>query len=42
MVKLGTITPEGDADVYCYACDDEVIDNFLKDHLAIFGIAVEN
>lgn len=26
VVKLGTITPEGTADVHCYACDDEVID----------------
>ena len=25
-VKLGSITPEGNADVYCYKCDDERID----------------
>jgi ubiquitin carboxyl-terminal hydrolase 5/13 len=40
-VKLGTITPEGDASIHCYACDEEVLDNFLKDHLANFGIEVE-
>ena len=41
VVKLGTITPEGDASIHCYACDEEVLDNFLKDHLANFGIEVE-
>lgn len=39
-VKLGTITPEGAASVHCYACDDEVVDNFLPDHLSMFGIEV--
>jgi len=36
--KLGTITADGDADVYCYACDDMVVDVNLKEHLATFGI----
>ena len=36
--KLGTITAEGSADVYCYACDDLVLDANLKEHLACFGI----
>lgn len=40
-MKLGTITSDGKADVYCYKCDDEVVDNYLKEHLAIFGIEVE-
>ena len=37
---MGTITPEGAASVHCYKCDDEVIDNFLSEHLASFGIEV--
>lgn len=41
VVKLGTITSDGKADVYCYKCDDEVVDNFLKEHLAVFGIEIE-
>ncbi|KAJ2536543.1 ubiquitin C-terminal hydrolase Ubp14, partial [Coemansia sp. RSA 1933] len=39
-VKLGTITPEGTADAYCYACDDNKLDPALADHLKIFGISV--
>ena len=38
--KLGTITPEGTADVYCYLCDDMKLDFYLADHLATFGINV--
>ncbi|KAH8887888.1 ubiquitinyl hydrolase [Thozetella sp. PMI_491] len=37
-VKLGSITPEGTADVYCYTCDDERIDDNLAAHLANWGI----
>ncbi|KAF8865041.1 ubiquitinyl hydrolase [Acephala macrosclerotiorum] len=37
-VKLGSITPEGTADVYCYACDEERIDENLGGHLANWGI----
>ncbi|TVY30601.1 Ubiquitin carboxyl-terminal hydrolase [Lachnellula hyalina] len=37
-VKLGSITPEGTADVYCYACDEERIDKNLGGHLANWGI----
>jgi ubiquitin carboxyl-terminal hydrolase 5/13 len=37
-VKLGSITPEGTADVYCYKCDDERIDDSLGQHLAHWGI----
>lgn len=39
-VKLGSITPEGTADVYCYACDDERLDNDLGPHLAHWGIMI--
>jgi len=39
-VKLGTITPEGQADVYCYTCDDSKLDLDLAAHLANFGINV--
>ncbi|KKA27414.1 hypothetical protein TD95_005244, partial [Thielaviopsis punctulata] len=37
-VKLGSITPEGNADVYCYKCDEERIDKSLAAHLANWGI----
>ncbi|TPX10328.1 uncharacterized protein E0L32_008733 [Thyridium curvatum] len=37
-VKLGSITPEGTADVYCYTCDEERIDDDLGLHLANWGI----
>ncbi|KAJ2365481.1 ubiquitin C-terminal hydrolase Ubp14 [Coemansia sp. RSA 2610] len=39
-VKLGTITPEGTADAYCYACDDNRLDPHLAQHLRAFGISV--
>ncbi|KAI0089709.1 ubiquitin carboxyl-terminal hydrolase 14 [Irpex rosettiformis] len=39
-VKLGTITPEGGADIYCYACNDARLDPELPHHLAAFGINV--
>ncbi|PHH62077.1 hypothetical protein CDD81_7570 [Ophiocordyceps australis] len=37
-VKLGSITPEGTADIYCYKCDDERVDDHLDKHLAHWGI----
>jgi ubiquitin carboxyl-terminal hydrolase 5/13 len=37
-VKLGSITPEGNADVYCYSCDEERVDEDLGPHLANWGI----
>ncbi|KAK7975717.1 cyclophilin E [Apiospora arundinis] len=37
-VKLGSISPEGTADVYCYQCDDERSDENLAAHLAHWGI----
>ena len=39
-VKLGTITPEGKASLYCYACDDDVLDNDLSLHLCNLGINI--
>jgi len=40
VVKLGTITPDGTADVYSYAPeeDDMVLDPLLEQHLAHWGI----
>jgi len=42
VVKLGTITPDGKADVYSYAPDEDcmVLDPLLPQHLAHFGIRV--
>lgn len=38
VAKMGTITPDGKGDVYCYGCDDDVLDEQLVPHLAQFGI----
>ncbi|KAI9303229.1 hypothetical protein BJ944DRAFT_204701 [Cunninghamella echinulata] len=38
--KLGTITPEGTADIYCYACDDAKLDEDLAKHLENWGINI--
>jgi len=42
VVKLGTITPDGKADVYSYAADEDcmVLDPLLPTHLSHFGIRV--
>ena len=39
-VKLGSITPEGTADIYCYACNEERTDPALANHLAHWGINI--
>lgn len=39
-VKLGTIEPDGTADIYCYACNEERVDPYLATHLGNFGINV--
>ncbi|MCJ1251275.1 hypothetical protein MMC30_008506 [Trapelia coarctata] len=39
-VKLGSITPEGSADVYCYLCNEERVDTELAAHLAHWGINI--
>ena len=40
MVKLGTITAEGEASLYCYDCDNDVKDEMLASHLAVLGIEI--
>ncbi|PKY02892.1 ubiquitinyl hydrolase [Aspergillus campestris IBT 28561] len=37
-VKLGSITADGTADVFCYKCNEERVDPNLADHLAHWGI----
>ncbi|KAK0556594.1 ubiquitin C-terminal hydrolase Ubp14 [Tilletia horrida] len=39
-VKQGTITAEGTADIYCYACNDARLDPELATHLKHFNINV--
>ncbi|WAR56508.1 hypothetical protein PtB15_7B357 [Puccinia triticina] len=39
-VKMGTITAEGTADLYCYSCDDARTDDRLQEHLAHFSIEI--
>jgi ubiquitin carboxyl-terminal hydrolase 5/13 len=39
-LKLGTITPEGSASIYCYACDEDVVDDNLGVHLSNLGIDI--
>lgn len=38
--KLGTITAQGKADLHCYVCSDEVLDNKLGEHLDKLGISI--
>jgi ubiquitin carboxyl-terminal hydrolase 5/13 len=40
-VKLGTITADGKADVYCYPCDDMKQDPELVAHLAVLGLSID-
>lgn len=40
VCKLGTITPEGSASIYCYACNDDKLDENLSQHLAALGIDI--
>lgn len=40
VIKLGTITAEGEASLYCYACNNDVKDELLKEHLIVAGIDV--
>ncbi|KAK3115156.1 ubiquitin C-terminal hydrolase Ubp14 [Teratosphaeriaceae sp. CCFEE 6253] len=39
-VKLGSLTAEGNADIYCYACDEERVDPELVAHLQHWGIDI--
>ncbi|KAK5725852.1 ubiquitin C-terminal hydrolase Ubp14 [Elasticomyces elasticus] len=40
-VKLGSLTADGNADIYCYACDEERVDPELVSHLKHWGIDLE-
>ena len=39
-VKMGTITADGNASIYCYQCDTEVKDDHIASHLINFGLDV--
>ncbi|GME41248.1 Ubiquitin carboxyl-terminal hydrolase 14 protein [Neofusicoccum parvum] len=39
-VKLGSLTADGTADIYCYSCNDERVDPELTAHLAHWGINI--
>ncbi|KXT02286.1 hypothetical protein AC578_243 [Pseudocercospora eumusae] len=41
-VKLGSLTAEGNADIYCYQCDDEKQDPKLPEHLLHWGINIKD
>jgi ubiquitin carboxyl-terminal hydrolase 5/13 len=41
-VKLGSLTADGTADIYCYACDEERVDPELPAHLANWGIDIKD
>jgi len=41
-VKLGSLTADGTADIYCYACDEERVDPELPHHLAHWGINIKD
>ena len=41
-VKLGSLTADGTADIYCYSCDEERVDPELPTHLANWGIAIRD
>lgn len=38
VCKIGTITPQGTASLYCYLCDEDVEDKRLGEHLQNLGI----
>ena len=40
VVKMGTISAEGTADVFCYTCDNTVVDPELSLHLRTFGVDI--
>ncbi|KAF2204936.1 ubiquitinyl hydrolase [Delitschia confertaspora ATCC 74209] len=41
-VKLGSLTADGTADIYCYKCDEERIDPELPNHLLHWGINIKD
>ena len=38
VVKIGTITPDSEASLYCYSCNNDVKDENLSTHLQVLGI----
>jgi ubiquitin carboxyl-terminal hydrolase 5/13 len=38
VCKMGTVSAEGTADLFCYRCDDAVKDSRLGEHFAHFGV----
>ena len=40
VCKLGTITPEGTASIYCYSCNEDRNDDNLALHLSTLGIDI--
>jgi ubiquitin carboxyl-terminal hydrolase 5/13 len=41
VVKQGTITPDGQASVYCYGCDEDIADPKIAQHLSHFGVNIQ-
>ena len=41
VCKMGTITPEGKASIFCYKCDDDVHDSMLAEHMGVLGIDIK-
>lgn len=42
VVKLGTISPDGRADLFCYECDETVCDSKIAQHLKKLSIDVQS
>eukprot|EP00474_Spongospora_subterranea_P010388 CRZ10846.1 hypothetical protein [Spongospora subterranea] len=42
VCKLGTISAEGTADIFCYSCDEMRLDPNLSDHMKTFGIVLND
>jgi ubiquitin carboxyl-terminal hydrolase 5/13 len=41
-VKMGTISPDGRADLFCYSCDETVCDSHIHEHLQKLSIDVQS
>jgi ubiquitin carboxyl-terminal hydrolase 5/13 len=37
---MGTITPDGKASIYCYKCNDDVLDTKLGEHMHRLGVKI--
>jgi len=40
VCKMGTITPDGKASIYCYKCDEDVLDSKLAEHMHRLGVKI--